>query len=933
MFAFFQSITSVGQEESNDQLKLLRNHLLALTRTEPQLQSIKERALDASTQEPTIVEVLQLWQRVFKETFQQYHRLSARLVKSQDVAAALKLWEEYLTHVQEFLSNDVPGDYNGLSEHRNLCEVHKNLLTDQQNLILMVRAGEGRDLSVSEQFNTLTNLHNETLARIMERHSAVRDRLLAWDKYRINQNELMTWLKDIEREKSRLQLRFIHLRRIDKIRKKIESLLDKIPNGETKAESLQMQQEKLLVNCDEALAVSVRMEHAANVQRIANLRASLETWRDFIMRIKNLNDRHVDQSSKITDTFQEVSKVLSAAFHSGPCSLSQTQQKLESLQDLKSKLVSITTDLECLGVTTEQLRECLSPSDMKSLNQHSSLLWQQHGDLEHQLALLVYKLGERCSLSSRWEKRLGRLMVWLDDAEVRIHSCDTTMLDEPEEALKRIENELQAEMALKKRELEWLQSTGQTLLDVAEENEKEKLQSSLEELNDRWTRLLTAGKARANKLTDLMQTMSTLEKRIAEIRAWLGGIESQLSEPFTVESIRQSIADKKLQDHEQLQKMIEAESGNVGEVFNLCEILLSDCDTWKASFNTDIIKVGMEGLEKRWKATCVRSAERKRQIILTWKHLQELENIRSDNEQWLNEIDGRLQNLEKEVKDISKEDTDKAIIKAKKIAEEIRSHDSALRVLEQNYSLLAKGGLEPENLKSLTAKIRLALDRWHGLSHRVNVVLAALRQEQKVYREFITAHGSAVVGLTQVDVRLTELQHLTSPMQVTPRKRLQQLASIESELESQNATLQRADEVALIVMKESHPDDVNTIQELVDEYQLLWRDIKNRVSTLRSDIETQERLEVDEAVQVETLKFEQDSAVQVDTLPKLVRMTSCDAYLIELEAAINECRSALDSLENAVTPEPTPGSGLTTAAKTIVSRQFFNSDVFKLMFY
>lgn len=900
-------------------MKLLRNHLLALTRTEPQLQSIKERALDTAIQEPTIVDVLQLWQRVFRETFQQYHRLSARLVKSQDVAAALRLWQEYLSHVQEFLSNEVPGDYNGLSEHRNLCEVHKNLLTDQQNLILMVRAGEGRDLSVSEQFNTLTNLHNETLARIMERHSAVQERLSSWDKYRTDQNKLLAWLKDIEREKGRLQLRFIHLRRVDKILKRIESLLEKIPSGETQAESLQLQQEKLLVNCDETLAVSVRMEHAANVQRIANLRASLETWRDFITRIRSLNDRHVEQSSKITATFQEVSQVLSAAFHSGPCSLAQTLEKLESLQDLKSKLVSTTTDLECLGVTTEQLRECLSPSDMKSLNQHSSLLWQQHGDLEHQLALLVYKLGERCSLHSRWENRLGRLMVWLDDAEVRINNCDTRVLDEPEEALKRIECELQAEMSLKQRELEWLQNTGQDLIDVAEKHEKDKLQSSLEEVNERWSRLLTSGKARANKLIDLVTTMSTLETRIAEIRAWLGGIESQLSEPFTIESTSQNTVDKKLQDHEQLQKMIEAESGNVGEVLNLCEILLGDCDAWKASFNTDAIKTGMEGLEKRWKATCMRSAERKRQIILTWKLLQELESVRSGHEEWLNEIEGRLQELENDVKDISKEETEKAIVKAKKISEEIRSNNSALRILEQSYSRLAKGGLEPENLKSLTGKIRQIIDRWHGLSHRVNVVLAALRQEQKVYREFITAHGSAVVGLTQVDVRLTELQHLTSPKHATPRKKLQQLGSIENELETQNATLQRADELALVVMKESHPDDVNTIQELVDEYQLLWRDIRTRVTNLRTEIETQERLEVDEAVQVETLKFEQDSAVQVDTLPKLVRMTSCDAYLIELEAAINECRSALDSLENAVSPEPTPGSGLTTAAKTIVS--------------
>jgi len=66
--------------------------------------------------------------------------------------------------------------------------------------------------------------------------------------------------------------------------------------------------------------------------------------------------------------------------------------------------------------------------------------------------------------------------------------------------------------------------------------------------------------------------------------------------------------------------------------------------------------------------------------------------------------------------------------------------------------------------------------------------------------------------------------------------------------------------------------------------------------------------EVDESVQVETLKFEQDSAVQVDTLPPLTKLTSRDAYLYELETAIQECTTNLDSLEDALN-SPTPPQG------------------------
>lgn len=891
---------------------------MELTKTEPQLQSIKERTFEVVTEETSVVEVLQLWQRLFRDTFQQYHRLSARLVRSEDVTAALHLWQEYLVHVQEFLLNNVPGDYNGLAEHRNICEIHKNLLTDQQHLVLSIRADKNRDLSISEKFNALTNLHNETLSKIMDRHASVRNRLDAWDKYRQDQSKLLAWLKDIERERSRLQLRFIHLRRLDKIINKIEILLERLPTGEMQIDSLSLQQKNLLSDCEEALAISIRMEHAANSQRITNLRASLETWKKFVLRIKNLNDKHIKQTTEINKTFQQVSETLSLSFHNLPGSQNQAKQQLDSLQHLKTKLINSTSELEALDITTEQLRECLSPSDMKNLNQQCSLLWQQHGDLEHQLALLNYKLGERLGLQGKWENRYSRFLIWLTDAETRVHSCDSG-LEEPEEALKKLEGELHAEMALKQRELDWITTIGSDVIEFVENEDKQKLKKSLDEINERWIRLMNTGKARATKLIDLMQTMSLLEKRIAEIRSWLGKVELQLTEPFIIEDKSQNIIDKKITDHEILQKTIEAESGNIGEVLNLCEILLGDCDAWKTSFNTETIRTGMHGLEKRWKATCVRSVDRKRKIMTAWKLIQELDKVKIDQEDWVNEVERELTLLEETLNKISKEDTEKTINKTRRLLKDIDAHRPAQQILEQSYSRLAKGGVDPSNLKILTSDIRLLLDRWHALKPRASAIISSLQREQKSYRDFITAHGSAVVGLTQIDVRLTQAQHLTTPEQrLKPFKRLKQVEEIEKELEKESQTLQRADELAMIVMQDCHSDDVPAVQELVDEYQLLWQDIKTRVTNLKINLESTDKTdEVDEAVQVETLKFEQDCAVQVDTLPRLVRMTSCDAYLMELESALNECRGALSDLEHVVTPEPIAGPGLSNSAKNI----------------
>lgn len=918
---------------------MLRNHLLALSYTEPQLETIKNRSVDiATTQDSTVVEVLQLWQKVFRETFQQYHRLSARLIKSSDVVASLSLWQEYLAHVQDFLANQIPGDYNGLTEHRNLCQVHKDLLVDQQKIIMTVKGEESRDLSIADKFNALTNLHNETLAKLMERHLAVQCRISAWDRYKQDQTKLLRWLKEIERERGRLDLRFIHLRMLDKVLSRIQALLDKVPAGEAQAKSLQLQQETLLIGCDEALAASIRMEHSANTQRLSNLQAGLSTWRDYVKRIIELNKQHVEQTQRVTATFQDIGETLSCAFHAAPTTITRTRRKLEELQLVKAKLLSTSSELDSLGITSEQLRECLSPTDMKSLNQQDCLLRQQHGDLEHQLALLMFRLEERCGLRSRWDSRVGRLLTWINDTVARIESCDLTCVDEPEEAIRRLESELDIEVSLKQREFEWVHNTGQELIDIAEGNERLAVEESLGEVNERWNYLLGASKARSGKLSDLTQTVGTLEKRIADIKSWLGNVEGQLLESFILESSARDSLDKKLEDHEVLQKTIETESGNVGEVLNLCEILLSDCDSWNASFNTDGIKAAMEGLERRWKTVCVKSASRKSKLVTTWGILQELERMQVEHKQWLSTTCEQVASLEKRLVNLNeqpKDKTDKTLEDAQRLMRDIDARDSALQMLEQKYSLLAKGGLDPDNLKSLTRQVRQTIDEWHSLVSRTNCAIVTLQTEQKAYREFVQAHGAVVIGLSQIDMRLTHFQHLSAPEQRwTPKRRQQELAEIERDLERQNPTLKAADELALSVMGNSSREDVDKIQEMVDEYQTLWKSIKSRMDALYGEIVDDEKreFEVDRAVQVETLKFEQDSAVQVDTLPRLIRMTSCDAYLMELVTAIEECRSALDSLETAVVVNPIPDSGLQATTKAIVSCYIYRQVYFEKLY-
>lgn len=918
-------------DSGEQQLTALRNHLLQLGTTENKIQAIRDKSLEVTQTrtETSVIEILEMWQTVFRETFHQYHRLSTRLVKSQDSAIALKLWQEYLTHVQTFLSSSIPEDYHSLTEHQRLCQVHQNLLSAQKN-VLVERSDEASgsgDNAVIEQYNKLTEMHNDTLAQIEKRHDDVTDRITSWDKYRTDQSKLLTWLKDMERERGRLQLRYIHIRRVPKVLTRIQSLLDKVPSGEEQLQNLQNQHNILLRYCDDALSTSIRMEHSALSQRISNLQAALETWKEFLVRIMNLSKTYDEKVEKIQAVFQDIQQVINNSqdvpvYHSG------IQNRLDNLRMLRIRVGDLTRDLEELGVSQEELKECVSPSDMKTINQRLWLLTQQQGDLDHQLAMLIHQLEEKLGLKNMFDTRQTRFIIWAREVEQRLNDKNDSgvvIVKEPEDILRKLECEIQTEMALKEREVDWLLTTGKELLDGCGSDDlvnREQVQLKVDQINDSWTMLQNLGKTKANKLHDIIQTMSQLQIRIAEIRAWLYQVESQLSAPLIFEDVSKETIDRKLQEHDKLKKSIEKESGNIGEVLNLCEMLINDVDTWKVHFNMETLNSATEGLEKRWKAVCGISAERKRKITSIWNLLQEVLRLSSQQENWLTDQEKRLDETEMNSINLTQDQIQEFIYKLESQLREIESMGPTLEILEQSYAKLAKAsGLEHENLQKLTSSVKIIINRWHALTPRAMDILQRLQREQSLYREFITAHGKAVVGLTQIDAHLTQLQHLEQ--EASPRHRLNQLEQLEEELSSLDETLQSADKLGLMVLQKCKKDEVPTIQNMIDEYQNLWKDIQSRIKLLKEQIQTEIQIknEVDESIQVETLRFERDTAVQVNTLPltRMTSITSKDAYIYELETALIECTSNITALQ-AIVESAIPAQGspeITTSGRTL----------------
>lgn len=901
---------------------------MSFGRVQGQLKELNDHPENSEKTEYNIIEVLELWQQIFKETFQQYYRLSSRLIKSQDSTAALKLWREYLDHVQTFLSSTIPEDYASLTENRHLCEVHQNLLISQQSVLSLKTDSDNiDDPLVRKEFNELTEFHNQTLSRIVNRNSEIQQRIAAWDKYRIDLRDILDWLRDRENERSQLQLRYIHLRRVKMILHRIQRIMDRLPQGEENLKKLNTRNEYLLTFCDDALTTSIRMEQAAISQRISNLKAALETWTLFLNKILHLHKKFDSKVQYLQEQFDDATKFIDNTTRILPLTASDGESRLQSLRDLRIKINGLTSELESINVIQEELKECVSPHDMKAIRQIVWIRMQQQADIDLQLANLINHIEEQISLRVIFDQKYEKLNGWLKDMENRIKENHYNLTQDPEKSVKCQLKDLGNEIELKEREKERLMATGRELLtyyagdSTNDKNNRDEVQIMIDNILQQWELVKLQIKTKSQRMNDIRQTIISLEERIAVIRARLFQTEMELSKPLMFSSSEQSSYNEKEKEFNVLKREIEKESGTVGEILNHCTLLLVDEDTWNVNYNTASLSEAAESLENRWKNLCSLSIERKTQITTIWNLIQDVLNIASKQEKWVTKQERELDQHEIDIERIGKSEIADKIQMLEAKIKEIEVHGPMFENLEHIYAKLAKAGvIDPENMKQLTYKPKQILLRYKKLIPCTIDIIGRLNTDIKTYWEFMNSHRKALECLKDIDGSLKECEIANKTNNLDEyQKQIKNLLHLEEKLKLCDPELQNADELGLIIMQRSNKDDdISFIQARIDEHQNMWKNLKQRLSTYSTDLKLSVPREVDESVQVQTLRFETDSSVQVNTLTGISRMTSItakDAYNYELDSAIKECKENLKILEDAVTDSTKkPGSQVVSKA-------------------
>lgn len=147
------------------------------------------------------------------------------------------------------------------------------------------------------------------------------------------------------------------------------------------------------------------------------------------------------------------------------------------------------------------------------------------------------------------------------------------------------------------QEKDKVMSSGQNRIDY--EIMKSDVQKKMHEMDKLWDQLKNLKGLRVERKSKLTTTMKDLWKRLEEIKQWLISVEGKLEAPMVIEKNNKKCIDKLIKDHEAIQIDIEKQSGNVGEVLNLCELFLNDPTVDASGIDTAELEATQQALEKR----------------------------------------------------------------------------------------------------------------------------------------------------------------------------------------------------------------------------------------------------------------------------------------------------------------------------------------------
>ncbi|XP_074043952.1 nesprin-1 isoform X5 [Macrotis lagotis] len=536
--------------------------------------------------------------------------------------------------------------------------------------------------------------------------------------------------------------------------------------------------------------------------------------------------------SHLEDDYQELARQLEAIESSIP-SVGLVEESEERLKDrialyqqLKSSLSEYQPKLYQVLDDGKRLLISISCSDLESqLNQ----LGEHWLNNTSKVTKELHRLETILKHWTRYQSESSELIHWLQSAKDRLEFWNQQSVTVPQE-LEMVRDHLNSflefskEVEAKSSQKSSVLSTGNQLLRL-KKVDTAALRSGLSQIDNQWTELLAHIPVIQEKLHQLQMDKLPSRHAITEVMSWISLMESVIQEDE--EKIKNVVGHKAVHDYLQKYKgfKIDINCKQLTVDFvnqSVLQITTQDVES-KRSDKTDFAEQ-LGAMNRHWQIL---------QSLVTEK-IQMLEGLL---ESWT-EFENNVQSLkiwfetqEKKLKQQHIIGDQASVQNAMKDCQEL---EDLIKAKEKEIEKIEQSGLSLiKNKKDVSGVIMNHLQElnhyWANLDHMVGQLKILLQSVFDHWNVYKVAYEEMNSYLMEARYSLSRFRLLTGSLEAV-KVQVENLQSLQDELEKQESGLQKFGSVTNQLLKECHPPVTETLTSTLKEVNMRWNNLLEEIA-------------------------------------------------------------------------------------------------------
>uniref|UniRef100_A0A8C8SFJ9 Spectrin repeat containing nuclear envelope protein 1 n=1 Tax=Pelusios castaneus TaxID=367368 RepID=A0A8C8SFJ9_9SAUR len=541
----------------------------------------------------------------------------------------------------------------------------------------------------------------------------------------------------------------------------------------------------------------------------------LETW------------THLDED------YQELSRQLEAVESSIPSVglVEETEERLTDritlYQRLKSSLTEYQPKLYQMLDDGKRLLFSISCSELESqLNQ----LGEHWLNNTSKVTKELHRLETILKHWTRYQSESVELIHWLQSAMDRLEFWTQQSVTVPQE-LEMVRDHLNAflefskEVDTKSSQKSSVLSTGNQLLRL-KKVDTAALRAGLSQIDSQWTELLTQIPVVQEKLHQLQMDKLPSRHAITEVMSWISLMENVIQEDE--ENIKNVVGHKAIQDYLEKYKgfKIEVNCKQLTVDFvnqSVLQISSQDVES-KRSDKTDFAEQ-LGAMNRRWQILQGLITEKIQLLEGLMESWTEYENNVQSLKTWFDTQEKRLKTQQR-IGDQASVQT--ALKDCQELEELIKAKEKEVEKIEQSGLSLVRN--KKEEVSAVVMNTLQELNHsWANLDHMVGQLKILLQSVLDHWSIHKVAYEELNGYLMEARYSLSRFHLLTGSLEAV-KVQVDNLQSLQDELEKQESSLQKFGSVTNQLLKECHSPVTETLSNTLKEVNLRWNNLLEEIT-------------------------------------------------------------------------------------------------------